>query len=86
MFLADSVKTEADLSLETEAAVTLRELFERLCEGDQVLLFKLIDEQKKLRPHVNIFVGTKNCRGLEGIDTPVSNDDKVSVFPSLSGG
>ncbi len=86
MFLRDSLKEASDLCVEPESTVTLYELLERVCEGDEVLRFKLLDEQKNLRTHVNIFIGPKNCRNLEGLQTPVAPDDDVSVFPSLSGG
>ena len=86
MFLTGSAKSARDLCLETDSKISLHHLLQRVCEGDEALLFKLIDEQKNLRPHVNIFIGTKNCRGLGGIESPVSTNDEVSVFPSLSGG
>ncbi|NNE98894.1 MAG: hypothetical protein HKN25_07725 [Pyrinomonadaceae bacterium] len=86
MFLAGSKKADSDLGLETDSELSLGQLLEEVCEGDEALLFKLMDEQKNLRPHVNIFIGTKNCRGLGGIDSNVSSGDEVSIFPSLSGG
>ncbi len=86
MFLGDSSKTESDLKFETESEVTLLDLLEKICEGDERLLFKLIDEQKNLRLHVNVFIGEKNCRKLNGVNTAISSNDEVSVFPSLSGG
>ncbi len=86
MFLRDSSKAASDLLLETENEMTLFELIERVCEGDDTLRFKILDEQKNLRPHVNIFIGSKNSRHLDGIETLVSEDDEVSIFPSLSGG
>ncbi|MEZ5344834.1 MAG: MoaD/ThiS family protein [Pyrinomonadaceae bacterium] len=86
MFLRDSQKEESDLTLETEKEITLYELLDKVCEGDDRLRFKLLDEQKNLRPHVNIFIGSKNTRNLNGIETLVSANDEVSIFPSLSGG
>jgi len=86
MFLGDSFKSESDFRYETESAVTLLYLLEKICEGDERLLFKLIDEQKNLRPHINIFIGDRNCRKINGIQSTVSARDEVSVFPSLSGG
>ncbi len=86
MFLRDSGKEESDLSLDAESKISLYELLERVCEGNEVLRFKLLDEQKNLRTHVNIFIGSRNCRNLDGLQTPVAPDDEVSVFPSLSGG
>lgn len=86
MFLADSEKANSDLVLETDSEIKLQTLLEKVCDGDEALLFKLIDEQKNLRPHVNIFIGNQNCRKLKGIETSISPQDEVTVFPSLSGG
>mgnify|MGYP000032366310 CR=1 FL=1 len=86
MFLADSEKKISDIRFEADSKISILNLVEKICEGEERLLFKFIDEQKTLRPHVNIFVGTRNCRKLNGLDTYVSAGDEVSVFPSLSGG
>ncbi|MCB1024326.1 MAG: MoaD/ThiS family protein [Acidobacteria bacterium] len=86
MFLRDSAKADSDLRLETEKEITLYELLDRVCEGDDTLRFRLLDEQKNLRPHVNIFIGSRNSRHLDGIESLVSANDEVSIFPSLSGG
>jgi len=84
MFLEGSTKDGSGLQLNVD--VTLMELLKAFCDGDEKLYFKLIDEQKNIRPHVNIFIGSTNCRNLNGIDSIVSRNDEVSVFPSLSGG
>ena len=86
MFLIDSAKKEPSLTLETNTNITLYELLNTFCKDDETLLFKLIDEQKNLRPHVNIFIGSINCKNLNGINSILSPDDEVSVFPALSGG
>ncbi len=86
MFRADSTKEETELRLETDSEISVYELLDKLCQGDENLFFKLVDEEKNLRPHVNIFIGSKNCRNLDGIDSMVAENDEVSVFPALSGG
>ncbi len=86
MFLEGTTKNGSDLNFETDSELTLYELLDEVCKGDETLRFKLLDEQKNLRPHVNVFIGARNSRFLEGIETNVSPGDEVSVFPSLSGG
>jgi molybdopterin converting factor small subunit len=86
MFLSGSTKHVSDLSLNTDSDISLGELLARVCEGDEKLLFKLVDEQRNLRAHVNVFIGSTNSKNLNGIDTIVSRSDEVSVFPALSGG
>lgn len=42
----------------------------------------IMDEHKRIREHVNVFVNGE--RGREG--TAVSADDRIHVIPSISGG
>lgn len=42
----------------------------------------IMDEHKRIREHVNVFVN--GGKGRE--DTPVSADDRIHVIPSISGG
>lgn len=46
----------------------------------------LFNEGGDLRPFVNLFVGEKNIRDLQGVDTPVKDGDKVMLIPSIAGG
>lgn len=46
----------------------------------------LFNEGGDLRPFVNLFVGDKNIRDLQGVDTPVKDGDKVMLIPSIAGG
>jgi sulfur-carrier protein len=42
----------------------------------------ILDEQGRVRRHVNVFVNGERIRG----DAPVVDDDVVQVLPSISGG
>lgn len=44
------------------------------------------DEQGRLRPHVNVFVGATNIRDLAQLATPVDDGDEVVILPAVSGG
>lgn len=65
---------------------TLLELIRQICGEDELLIFKLMDEQGNLRPHVNIFLDSDNCRNLEGLETKIQSNAEISIFPALSGG
>jgi len=43
-------------------------------------------EDGELRHFVNIFVGEDNARDLDGLETPVSEDDALRIIPSIAGG
>lgn len=46
----------------------------------------LFNEGGDLRPFVNLFVGEKNIRDLQGVDTPINEGDRVMLIPSIAGG
>lgn len=42
----------------------------------------ILDEQKRIREHINVFVN--GAKGEES--TPVSSGDRIHIIPSISGG
>jgi len=42
----------------------------------------ILDEQGRVRAHVNVFVNGERTRE----DTPLAPDDEIQVLPSISGG
>ena len=50
------------------------------CPG---LRFRLVDEQRRIRRHVRIFVAGK---AAAGVDTPVGDGDEIVIVGALSGG
>ncbi len=46
----------------------------------------LFNENGSLRPFVNLFVGERNIRDLQGMNTPVTEGDRVMLIPSIAGG
>jgi sulfur-carrier protein len=47
---------------------------------------RVLDDQGRLRPHVNVFVGDESVRHLDGLATPVAAADEVWIIPAVSGG
>lgn len=47
---------------------------------------RLLDEDGELRRFVNVFVRDEDVRFQEGLDTPVSEGDTVSIIPAVAGG
>jgi molybdopterin synthase sulfur carrier subunit len=50
------------------------------------LKFHVFDSAGKLRRHINVFVNDQNVRDLEGLSTPVKDDDRIVLLASISGG
>lgn len=47
---------------------------------------RIMDDQEKIRTHVNIFVNAENSRELEQEKTSLRDGDVVYILPSVSGG
>jgi molybdopterin converting factor small subunit len=45
--------------------------------------FRVIDEQSRIRPHVNVFLGEQSVRDL---DVPVLEGSEIYIVGALSGG
>lgn len=86
LFLRDTEIAVDDEIQVTLSNAALSEVLQDACRGDDRLLFKIIDEQGSLRPHVAVFINSVNCRDLQGLASVVKPDDEVLVFPALSGG
>ncbi len=46
----------------------------------------LFDGDNQLRPFVNLFLGEDNVQDLQGIDTPLQQNDRLTLIPSIAGG
>ncbi len=46
----------------------------------------LYNGEGQLRPFVNLFVGENNIKDLQGLETPLSDGDKLLLIPSIAGG
>jgi molybdopterin synthase sulfur carrier subunit len=46
----------------------------------------ILDNQGRLRRHINLFVNKENIKNLEGIETTVQESDLIILMPSITGG
>ena len=65
----------------TTVGEVLDALYERYSE-----LRSRIAEDGGLRRFVNVYVGGEDIRFLEGLDTPVSDGDEITILPAVAGG
>ena len=47
---------------------------------------RLFDDAGGLRRFVNVFVADEDVRFLQGLDTPLSDGQTVSIIPAVAGG
>ena len=77
---ATAGEAEAEVSGGTVGEV-LDSLYERFDE-----LKGRISEDGGLRRFVNVYLGGEDIRFLEGLETPVSDGDEVTILPAVAGG
>jgi molybdopterin synthase sulfur carrier subunit len=69
------------------AGATLRQLLEEMLRCYPALRPELLDANGDLYQHVHIFVNGRDAPFLENtLDTPLSPEDAVGVFPAVGGG
>ena len=65
---------------------TVRALLDHLAGTHPDLERRIRDEQRRLRRHVNVFLGNDNVRDLSEQDTPLAAGVEVAIMPAVSGG
>ena len=74
---------------QTEAKVdgaTVGEALTRLYEQHSELRQRISDDGGGLRRFVNVYLGGEDIRFLDGLDTPVSDGDELTILPAVAGG
>jgi sulfur-carrier protein len=72
-------------SAEAEGA-TVREVLDRVFGADPLLRSYILDDQGRLRRHVNVFVGGRPIADRRALSDPVGAKDEIYVLQALSGG
>jgi molybdopterin synthase sulfur carrier subunit len=70
--------------IEAEAE-TAGEALDTLLDAHPTLADRVL-EDGDLADHVNLLLNGENVAGAEGLETPVSPDDELALFPPVSGG
>jgi len=72
--------------VKVESAGTVLKLVEALDEKYPGIGARILDEQEKARPYVNIFVDGENIRDGKEEMTKLSDGNLVYILPSVAGG
>ncbi len=70
----------------TVSGTTVQEVLEALSEQYPNLKKQLFSDTGELRHFVNIYKGDEDTRALQGLATPVAENDELSIVPSIAGG
>lgn len=68
------------------AGDTVRAVLEAVFAANPALRSYLLDDQGRLRKHVNVYVNDRAAADRTGLSDPVAEGDRVFVFQALSGG
>ena len=69
----------------TVEGATVAEVLDALYERFAELKARIADDEG-LRRFVNVYVGGEDIRFLDGLNTPVSDGDEVTILPAVAGG
>jgi sulfur-carrier protein len=75
------------VDFEVDHGVTVREMLDVMVERFPKLRNELLDENGKMHGHVHFFVNGRDAQFLEnGVETRLTPDDVLNVFPAVGGG
>ncbi len=72
-----------ELNLEGES---VQEVLNALADSYPDLAKNLLNEKGQLRHFVNLYKGDQDIRALQGVETPLAENDELSIVPGIAGG
>jgi molybdopterin synthase sulfur carrier subunit len=72
--------------VELDSASDLQAMVSKLERSFPGIGGRIVDDQGKIRAHVNVFVNSENSRELENEKTQLRDGDVVHILPSVAGG
>jgi molybdopterin synthase sulfur carrier subunit len=68
------------------SGATLAEVVDDLEARHSGLKARLVEDDGSLRRFVNVYLNDEDVRFLDGINSPVSDGDNVTILPAVAGG
>ena len=65
---------------------TVKEALEELWKRYPGVRDRVVNEEGRLRKHINVFVGNENIRYSGDFGTPLKPGAEISILPAVSGG
>ncbi len=65
---------------------TVMAVIDNLEEAHPGVKGRICDQDGQIKRYVNIFIGDTEIRTLQGADSPVGENDEVSIVPAMAGG
>lgn len=70
----------------TAEGETIQQLLTNLNEKHPGIGERLFDAEGNIKRFVNIFANDEDIRHLKQLETPVGDNDEVSIIPAIAGG
>ncbi|MEX2449217.1 MAG: hypothetical protein WD407_00010 [Rhodospirillales bacterium] len=86
VFFTDNLKRHMACPDTDVSGGTVRAALDAVFDTNPPLKSYLLDDQGRLRRHVNIFVGNRMIDDRDGLSDTVREDEEIYVFQALSGG
>jgi len=83
--LFGGLRTTAGWAEKRVACATIREVLEDICMENEMLRAAIFDGIA-LHPHVRVIVNGHDSEFAQGLDTAVSANDQIAIFPPIAGG
>jgi len=72
--------------LEISGPDNLRDLLQKLCDLFGKEFAKKVFKGEALSDEIIVLVNGRNIHFLQNLDTPLEEDDEISIFPVVAGG
>ena len=75
------------VNFELPDGATVRQLLDRVIERYPAMRGELFDEDGELFGHVHVFINGRDAPHLDrALETPLTENDNVDLFPAVGGG
>lgn len=82
----ENLKRHVECPPVSVAGATVREVLDAVFAENRMLRSYILDDQGRVRRHVNVFINGSFVSDRVGLSDPVGPEDEVFVFQALSGG
>jgi molybdopterin synthase sulfur carrier subunit len=77
--------TNGERLVEVEGS-SISDAIDQLCTRFPGVGERVLDEDKRLRRFVNVYVNGEDIRLLQGEQTPLGDNDEIVIAPAVAGG
>ncbi len=75
-----------EIEVGLEGGDTVGSVLARLVADYPALGEHILDDEGNLETYINVFVNRRSMRFLDGLNTSLSEDDVLAIFPPVAGG